>query len=91
MEQSTGFAVPDRKGEVCRLNKTLYGLKQASRAWNVKFHGFLANYGFVRSDADPCVYVRRQETLSSRSCVSGSMMALSVAHQKKSWMASSDT
>jgi hypothetical protein len=36
-------------------------LKQASRAWNIKFHGFLIKFGFIRSSADPCVYIKKEE------------------------------
>ena len=41
---------------VCLLKKSLYGLKQAPRQWNIKFHSFLDEFGFNRSNADPCVY-----------------------------------
>lgn len=41
---------------VAKLHKSLYGLKQASRAWNERFHKFIVNLGFQRSDADNCLY-----------------------------------
>lgn len=41
---------------VCKLKKSLYGLKQAPHCWNKKFHTFLNEYGFIRSNADHCVY-----------------------------------
>lgn len=37
--------------------QSLYGLKQASRYWNVKFDSTLKRYGFVNSKADQCVYI----------------------------------
>ncbi len=41
MQQPEGFIVPGKEGEVCRPIKSLYGLKQASRVWNIKFNEFL--------------------------------------------------
>lgn len=54
MEQPDGFN--DGTDRVCRLQKGLYGLKQASRQWNLKFIAFLEKHGLKRSAADPCVY-----------------------------------
>lgn len=45
---------------VCKLNKTLYGLKQAPIEWNRKFDNFVKTLGYVRCEADRCMYVRRQ-------------------------------
>ena len=44
------------EGYVCKLEKSLYGLKQSPRCWNMKFSTFLQNYGFEPSTADKCVY-----------------------------------
>lgn len=54
MKQPEGFA----KGNlVCKLNKSLYGLKQASRMWNERFHTFVTKLGFRRSEYDYCFYI----------------------------------
>lgn len=47
-----------RAMDLCRLNRSLYGLKQASRAWNERFHNFIIRLGFVCSENDQCLYVR---------------------------------
>ncbi|MDR3582009.1 MAG: reverse transcriptase domain-containing protein, partial [Candidatus Pacebacteria bacterium] len=44
---------------VCRLNKTLYGTKQASKAWNDEVNSFLVSaLGYSRCESDPCLYFR---------------------------------
>lgn len=55
MEQPEGF--DDSSGRVCLLNRSLYGLKQASRCWNQKFSLFLKKFNLVPSDYDSCVFM----------------------------------
>lgn len=47
----------DGSSKVCRLNKAIYGLKQAGRQWNRKLDQYLLEIGFQRNLCDPCVYV----------------------------------
>ena len=63
MEQPEGFVVPGQEGKVCLLAKAIYGLKQASHAWNVQFHGVLEELSFTRtySDAGVYIYCRQDE------------------------------
>lgn len=44
---------------VCKLKKSLYGLKQSPRCWNRKFVSFLSKFELVESDADKCVFYRK--------------------------------
>ena len=59
MKQPEGFAVAGMEQLVCLLRKSIYGLKQASRAWYHELDTFLVGVGFSRCVADPCLYVRR--------------------------------
>ena len=43
---------------VCRLHKSLYGLKQSGRNWHKKIDGWLRGYGFHPPSVDPCLYVK---------------------------------
>lgn len=58
VEQLKGYEKVGKNGEklVCKLNKSLYGLKQSGRNWNETIHDYLSKEGFVQSLADPCVY-----------------------------------
>lgn len=41
---------------VCRLNKSIYGLKRSPKCWNSKFDTLMKNEGFNRSENDYCLY-----------------------------------
>ena len=42
-----------------KLNKAIYGLKQAGRMWNFKINDTLIELGFIRCKSEPCVYVKK--------------------------------
>ncbi|KAL0324732.1 UNVERIFIED_CONTAM: Retrovirus-related Pol polyprotein from transposon RE1 [Sesamum calycinum] len=47
-----------KPGQVCRLRRSLYGLKQASRQWNLELTTKLLNYGFTQSAHDNCLFLK---------------------------------
>lgn len=55
MEVPRGLQVSN-EDLICKLNKPLYGLKQASRSWNRKIDTYLRELGLQPSEADSCVY-----------------------------------
>jgi len=58
MKQLEGFVVKGKKELVCKLKKSLYGLKQSPRMWYQKFDTFTTGLGFTRCKADHCVYFK---------------------------------
>ena len=55
MMQPKGFTSMD-ESKVCKLHKSIYGLKQASRSWNKCFDKCIKMYGFVKNKEEPCMY-----------------------------------
>ena len=55
MIQPEGFTSIDTS-QVCRLQKSIYGLKQASRSWNKRFDTCIKTFGFIRNGEEPCIY-----------------------------------
>ena len=51
MKQPEGFVIPGKEHLVCKLNRSLYGLKQASRQWHKKFDAFMLKHGYKRRRA----------------------------------------
>ena len=58
MEQPTGFTEVGKEHLVCKLNKSIYGLKQASRQWYLKFDRIITQNGFKENTVDKCIYLR---------------------------------
>ncbi|KAJ8466528.1 hypothetical protein OPV22_029080 [Ensete ventricosum] len=59
MEQPEGFKVKGKENLVCKLKKSLYGLKQALRQWYKKFISFMIENKYKRTASDHCVYIKR--------------------------------
>ena len=56
MSQPERFVLKDNPNQVCKLKKSIYGLKQASRSWNVRFDVTIKEFGFIKNVDEPCVY-----------------------------------
>ncbi|GJV21586.1 zinc finger, CCHC-type containing protein [Tanacetum coccineum] len=54
--QVQGFVDPNHPKKVCKLQRSIYGLKQASRSWNKRFDEEIKRFGFAQNLDEPCVY-----------------------------------
>jgi hypothetical protein len=59
MEQPEGFVQNRNKKFVCRLKKSLYGLRQSPRQWYKKFDSFMVIQNYTRTEYDHCVYFKK--------------------------------
>ena len=47
MMRPKGFVDPKGAKKVCKLQRSIYGLVQASRCWNIHFNSVIKAYGFI--------------------------------------------
>ena len=60
MQQPEGFVAYRNDNLVCKLQKSIYGLKQASRGWNIRFDQAVKSFGFTQNLDEPCIYKKSQ-------------------------------
>ena len=56
MIQPESFVNPKGAKKVCKLQRSIYGLVQASRSWNKRFDSVIKAYGFIQTFGEACVY-----------------------------------
>jgi hypothetical protein len=56
MTQTDGYVVKSQEQKVCKLQKFLFGLKQAPKQWHENFDMTLISAGFSVNEVDRCVY-----------------------------------
>ena len=56
MKEPKRYSSSQGKHLVCKLKKSICGLKQASRQWYLKFHDVISSFGFEENIMDQCIY-----------------------------------
>jgi len=56
VNQPEGFEVKGTENKVCKLKKSLYGLKQSPRCWNQVLHEYLLSKEFIQAISEECLY-----------------------------------
>jgi hypothetical protein len=59
MAQHARFEVQGHERKVCRLKRSIYGLKQSSMQWYLRFHDSITSFGFKMIKEDHCMYLKR--------------------------------
>lgn len=80
MAQPEGFVVEGKEHMGCRLKKSIYGLRQASRQWYLKFDEVIRKFNFKENEVDNCIYIK----------TSGSKFIILVLYVDDILLASSD-
>lgn len=63
MQMPEGFSHSGYTNKCLKLNKAIYGLKQASKAWNDRVNEVLLDMHYQRSKYEPCIYTKKQNNL----------------------------
>ena len=55
MIQPEGFVNPKGDNKMCKLQRSIYGLVQASRSWNTRFDELIKAYSFIQTCREACI------------------------------------
>uniref|UniRef100_A0A0A9YMV4 Retrovirus-related Pol polyprotein from transposon TNT 1-94 n=1 Tax=Lygus hesperus TaxID=30085 RepID=A0A0A9YMV4_LYGHE len=63
MQLPDGFKSPELNGKICKLVKSLYGLRQAPARWNERLKNYLCSQGFRQLKTEQCIFVHDERTM----------------------------
>ena len=91
MTQPEAFVDPRYPNRVCKLQRSIYGLKQASPRWNLRFDEDVKEFGFMKNEYESCVYkkVSRSEIVFLVLYVDDILLIgndIPTLHSVKSWL-----
>ena len=62
MMQPEGFVNPKGANKICKLQRSIYELVQASRSWNIRFDKLIKAYSFIQTCGEACIYKKVSES-----------------------------
>ena len=65
MIQPEGFVNPKGANKVSKLHRSIYGLVQASRSWNICFDKLIKAYSFIQTCGEACIYKKVRGSTTS--------------------------
>ena len=90
MEQPPRYAKKGKECFVCKLKKSIYGLKQSPRCWNTLFKEHMESTNFKQCTADPCIFVRSEGTdLAVIALYVGDLIIITKTPEKMRWIKNS--
>jgi hypothetical protein len=63
MSQPKGFVVDGKEHMGCKLKKSIYGLKQASRQWHLKFDEVIKKFGFIENQVNNYICIKTKGSM----------------------------
>lgn len=63
MDIPPGYKTEQNKSMICKLKKSIYGLKQSPRAWFARFTKVVLKYGFKQAHSDHTLFINRKNSL----------------------------
>ena len=63
MDQPEGFVEPRQESKVCKLTKSLYGLKQEPKQWHENFDSCMIENDYKSNECDKCIYSKSWNNL----------------------------
>ena len=78
--QLKGFVDPENADKVCKLQRSIYGLVQASWSWNIRFDEVIKAFGFIQVYGEACIYKK----------VSGSSVVFLILYVDDIWLMGND-
>ena len=64
MMQLDGFIAKGQEHMICKLHRSIYGLKQASWSWNIRFDQVIKSFDFEQNTNELCVYKKCERSIA---------------------------